>query len=157
MGLPGKFFGPRDVTFIHSINAEIFGDVVQVEVKVFKVAPSETPTNIYGESDPTVGKMFYPGIDITARVRRNDIQTNYDDFGPKRSQVVVFAFREKMLKEINFFPQVGDIIEFNFRYHEVDNVVQEQFLGGVPDKSLSIVCNTHYSRLSKISLVERQT
>jgi hypothetical protein len=61
-----------------------------------------------------------------------------------------------MLQQINFFPQVGDLILFNERYHEIDNVVQEQFLAGQPDKSLSIICNTHYSRLSKINLVDRQ-
>ena len=25
----------------------------------------------------------------------------------------MFKFREKMLKEVNFFPEVGDIVEFN--------------------------------------------
>ena len=42
------------------------------------------------------------------------------------------------------------------RYHEIDNIVQEQFLGGISDKSLSIIVNTHYARLSKLSLVNRQ-
>jgi len=48
------------------------------------------------------------------------------------------------------------MILFNDRYHEVDNVVQEQFLGGQANKSHSIICNTHYSKLSKINLVNRQ-
>ena len=58
MGLPGKFFGPKDVSFIHSINAELYGDVMQVEVTIFKIASSETNTNIYGESNPETGKSF---------------------------------------------------------------------------------------------------
>jgi hypothetical protein len=41
--------------------------------------------------------------------------------------------------------------------YEIDNVVQEQFLGGQPDKSWSLIVNTHYTRLSKLNLVERQT
>ena len=40
--------------------------------------------------------------------------------------------------------------------NEVDNVVQEQLLGGQANKSHSIICNTHYSKLSKINLVNRQ-
>ena len=61
-----------------------------------------------------------------------------------------------MLKQFNLFPEVGDLILFNERYHECDNVVQEQFLGGIDDKSHSIVVHTNYTRLSKISLVQRQ-
>ena len=49
------------------------------------------------------------------------------------------------------------MIKFNNRFHEVDNVVQEQFLGGIEDKSHSIITNTHYSRLSKLNFVERQS
>ena len=53
---------------------------------------------------------------------------------------------------------VGDEKELEARiYYEIDNVVQEQFLGGHPDKSWSLIVNTHYTRLSKINLVERQT
>jgi len=61
-----------------------------------------------------------------------------------------------MLQLINIYPEVGDVIQFNERYHEIDNVVQEQFLGGIDSKSHSIIVNTHYARISKLSLVERQ-
>jgi len=69
---------------------------------------------------------------------------------------VVFKFRENVLKLVNLYPEIGDIVRFNERYHEIDNVVQEQFLGGQEDKSHSIIVNTHYSRLTKLSFVERQ-
>jgi hypothetical protein len=90
-------------------------------------------------------------------IDRAEISTDADDFGPDRKQNVVFKMREKMLKEINFFPQTGDLVLFNNRYHEIDNVVQEQFLGGVDEKSFSIIVNTHYTRLSKVDLVVRQS
>lgn len=132
-------------------------DIIQTEVTLFKSAADQTPSNIYGESKSTVGKQFYPGIEITSLIDRASIATNYDDFGPDRKQNVVFKFREKMLKEINFFPQTGDLVLFNERYHEVDEVVQEQLLGGVDDKSFSLILNTHYTRLSKIDIIQRQS
>jgi hypothetical protein len=61
-----------------------------------------------------------------------------------------------MLKQTNLYPENGDIVVFNERFHEIDNVEQEQFLGGVDDKSFSIICDTHYSRLSKLSMFDRQ-
>jgi hypothetical protein len=157
MGLLGRWMSERDMRFIHSINAELLGEMIQTEVFLYKLAPDITNTNIYGESKPEEGKMFYPGIEMTCHIDRAEIGTEQDDFGPTRKQDVVFKFREKMLRLVNFFPEVGDIIEFNARYHEIDNVVQEQFLGGIPEKSFSIIVNTHYSRLSKLNVVKRQT
>lgn len=155
--MKGRWFSNRDVNFINSVNGELLGDVIQTEVTLFKPSADQTSANIYGESKSSVGKQFYPGIDITALIDRGEIATEVDDFGPTRKQNVVFKFREKMLKEINFFPQTGDLVLFNERYHEIDDVSQEQFLGGVDDKSFSIIVNTHYTRLSKIDIIQRQS
>lgn len=152
----GRFFSSRDMTLIQSLNAELYGDMIQTIVNLFRVAPDDTVTNIYGETDQSAGKYYFSGIEITALIDRGDITAEETEVGPDRRQNPVFKFREKMLQQVNFYPQPGDLILFNGRYHEIDNVVQEQFMGGQPDKSLSIICYTHYSRLSKINLIERQ-
>jgi hypothetical protein len=154
--LLGRYFSLRDLKFVNSVNAELSGDIVQTEVFIYKLCPQQTPVNIYGESSPQTGKVFYPGVECTCWIDRADIDTTFDQFGSDRNQTVVFKFREENMILINIYPENGDIISFNQRYHEIDNVVQEQFLGGQPEKSFSIICNTHYSRLSKLSLVERQ-
>ena len=84
-----------------------------------------------------------------------DIETTADEFGTDRKQIIQFRFRELTLKDFNLFPEVGDIIIYNDRLHEVDGVIQDQFLGSIPDKSFSIVCDTHYSRLSKAGMFIR--
>lgn len=151
----GRYMSERDLRLIKSINIELLNDVLQTEVKVYKISPELTKTNIYGETNQDTGKVFYPGIEITCIIDRADIVTEQDDFGPSRKQDVIFKFMEDMLKEINFFPEIGDIIEFNARYYEINNVIQEQFLGGIPEKSFSIIVNTHYSRLSKLNIITR--
>ena len=156
MGLRGRFFSARDMKVINSFNSELMGDIIQTTVMLFKMAADQTQTNIYGESDPATGKMFYPGVEITALIDKADIDTPYDEFGPDRNQSVVFKFRENMLKLINIYPEVGDVVSFNSQYFECDNVVQQQFLGGIEDKSHSVIVNTHYSHLSKLNFVERQ-
>ena len=156
MGLAGRYFSARDMRVQNSFNAELLGDIIQTEVTIYKISADATNVNVYGESDQQTGLTFYPGVEITALIERADITTEYSEFGPDRKQDVVFRFREDMLKLVNLFPQVGDIIMFNERYHEIDNVVQEQFRGGIAEKSLSIICNTHYSKLSKLNLVNRQ-
>ena len=157
MSLPGRYFSERDINFINSINDELLGDVIQTEVRLFKMCADVTSTNIYGESKASVGKQYYPGLDMICLVDRADMTTDANDFGPERKQNVAFKFMEKDLEKANFFPQTGDLVLFNEMYHEVDDVVQQQFLGGQPIKSFSIIVNTHYTSLSKVDLVERQS
>ena len=153
----GRFFSERDIEFFNSVNGELLEDVIQTEVTLFKACAQAMETNIYGETKASEGKQFYPGLDLVCLIDRAAIATDADDFGPNRKQNVVFKFMEQALKNIDLFPQTGDLVLFNARYHEIDNVEQEQFLGGVDDKSFSIVVNTHYTRLSKVDLVIRQS
>ena len=155
MGLKGRYFSRRDLNLVAQFNAELMGDIVEQIIQVFKISPNETKTNIYGETASETGKWYYPAIQISALVERTDMNADYDDFGPNRSQDYIFKMREKMLQQLNFYPEIGDIILFNDRYYEVDNVVQEQLLGGQPDKSHSIICNTHYTKFTSLNVLER--
>jgi hypothetical protein len=156
MGTPGRYFSPRDMKLVQSFNSELLGDIIQTEIVIYKMAAALMKSNVYGESSPETGKSYYPGIECTCHIDRADLNTDYDDFGPDRNQTVVFKFREESLKLINLYPEIGDIIKFNERYHTINNVIQEQFVGGIDSKSLSIICNTNYSRISNLSIVKRQ-
>lgn len=156
--LPGRFFSRRDMNLLHSINSELFNDIIEIVVQVFKVAVNETQTNVYGESDSETGKTFYNGIDISCLYEPSDTSSDSSKkVGLDRNQNLTFKFRERDCIKTNFFPEAGDLILFNERYYEINNVVQQQFLGGHPDKSISLIVSTNYTRLSKINLVERQT
>lgn len=155
MGLRGRYFSQRDLNLVAQFNAELMGDIVEVLIQVFKISPTETKTNIYGETASETGKWYMPAIQISSLVERADMTAEYDDFGPSRNQDYVFKMREKMLKQVNFYPEIGDIVLFNDRYYEIDNVVQEQLLGGQPDKSHSIICNGHYTKITSLNVLER--
>jgi len=155
MGLRGRYFSQRDLNLVNQFNAELMGDIVEVLVQIFKISPTETKTNIYGETAAETGKWYMPAIQISALVERADMTAEYDDFGPNRNQDYVFKMREKMLKHVNFYPEIGDVVLFNDRYYEIDNVVQEQLLGGQPDKSHSIICNGHYTKITSLNVLER--
>jgi hypothetical protein len=143
--------------FVTGISEELLREVVQTEVTFFKISPESTKVNQYGESSPATGKQYFPGIDFTCLVDRADMTTDADDFGPDRKQNVAFKFLESDLEAAKCFPQTGDLVYFNDMYHEVTDVVQQQFVAGQPDKSFSIIVNTNYTSLSKVDIVERQT
>lgn len=155
MGLKGRYFGQRDLDIINSWNAELMGDIIENLVEIFKISPSATVTNIYGETDSNTGKWYEPGVLISSLIERADMATEEDDFGPNRTQNHIFKLREKMCIQINFYPEIGDIIFWNDKYFEIDNVVQEQLLGGIAEKSHSIICSAHYTKLSVLNIVKR--
>lgn len=155
MGLKGRYFSERDLRVINSWNAELMGDIAENLITIFKIAPNETKTNIYGETSADTGKWYLPGIQISTLVERSDMEAEYDDFGPNRRQDHIFKMREKMLRDLNFYPEIGDMIFWNDRYYEIDNVVQEQLLGGQSEKSHSIICNTHYTKITSLNIAQR--
>ena len=150
----GRYFSQRDMNLVHSLNAELMGDIMEVLVDIFKVSAQETKVNLYNETDPNTGKWYLPAVRLSVIVDRPEMTTEHDDFGPNRAQVHTFKFREKMCKQVDYYPEIGDIIYWNDRYYELDNVVQEQLLGGQTDKSHSIICTGHYTRLSFLNITE---
>ncbi len=155
MSLRGRYFSERDLRVINSWNAELMGNIIENLATIYKIAPNETKTNIYGETSAETGKWYMPAIQISVLVERPDMESEYDDFGPNRRQDHIFKMREKMLRELNFYPEIGDIVFWNDRYYEVDNVVQEQLLGGQSEKSHSIIVNTHYTKITSLNIIQR--
>ena len=143
------------MNFVNSVNAELMGDIIENLITIFKIAPNETKTNIYGETSAETGKWYLPAVQVSCLVDRPEMETEQDDFGPSRTQNHIFKMREKMLKQIEFYPEIGDLVFWNDRYYEVDNVVQEQLLGGQADKSHSIICNTHYTKITSLNIAPR--
>ena len=155
MGLKGRYFSQRDLNLVGQFNAELMGDIIENLVQIFKICPDETKTNIYGETSQDTGKWYFPAIQISTLVERPEMTSDYDDFGPTRNQTHVFKLREKMCIELNFYPEIGDVILWNDRYYEIDNVVQEQLLGGQSEKSHSILCSAHYTKYTSLNIRER--
>lgn len=151
----GRYFSLRDRNFVSAINNELKNNIVEISVSIFKIAPNETTINIYGEANN--GKSFYSGIDIYCWIERSDLESEDEGFGVDRNQDLEFRFTEEDLKDRNFYPEAGDLIFFNQRYYEIENIFNDkQLLGGQPDKNLSFLVKTHYTKLSSINLVNRQ-
>jgi hypothetical protein len=87
-------------------------------------------------------------------IQRDEAQSNYEGFGADTSQNVEFRFNRFTLKEKQFYPEVGDIIFHNDGYFEIDNVREEQLIGGRVEtgdgEKFTIVCSTFMTRRSSI-------
>ena len=151
----GRYFSQRDLNMINSLNGELMGEIIENLVQIFKICPNETKTNVYGETSSETGKWYFPAIQVSVLIERAEMTAEFDDFGPNRNQDHVFKMREKMLKQLEFYPEIGDVVSWNDRYYEIDNVIQEQLLGGQAEKSHSIICNSHYTKYTSLNIMER--
>ena len=61
------------------------------------------------------------------------------------------------MKLKNIYPQVGDVVLWENAFFEISNIVENQFLGGQPEKNYSLLCNAHMTRKSKLNILPRET
>ena len=147
-----------------NINKELLDNVIQQEVDYYRINLENTNTNIYGEA--VKNKVYDSPVRLTCLIERGDQTFNIDDqFGSDASQQYTFRFLHRRLVELSLWPEVGDLIENRGNFYEIDNINENQFVVGKdadysknvgPEygESWSIVCVAHYTRVSKLQIIE---
>jgi|TARA_A200000159_G_C7330883_1_gene342867 hypothetical protein len=148
----GRYFSRRDVRMMNSLNGELLSSIIEQTVVIYRIDAESTQENMYGES---LNKFYFDGIEIQCLVENDPESTVYEGFGPDVKKGTVFKFHQKLCEIKDIYPQIGDIVAWENAYFEIENVVENQFLGGQPEKNYSLLCNAHISRNSKINLRER--
>jgi hypothetical protein len=144
-----QFVSQRDIDFFDGLNSELIDSIIDTKINVFKVSLHDTEVNLYGES---TSKVYFSGVIVGCLITPDDSAVDMVEYGPDISQAVSFAFHKKTLQAQNLYLEIGDIIEWNGGYHEVNNIIENQFISGQTAHSHSIVCTTHLTRKSKLKL-----
>lgn len=144
-----RFTLQRDITFFEGISRELVDAVITTAVILYKLVIENSKTNLYGES---LSKTYYSGVECNAMIERQDSTVIYEGFGSDVTQTVDFRFNRFSLKDTGFYPEIGDIIFHNDTYFEVDNVREDQLIGGRTGEQehFSIICSTFMSRKNTI-------
>jgi len=146
-----RFALARDIKFFEGISRELVDAIIETAVVLYKLVIEDSKTNLYGES---LNKSYYQGVNCTAIIQRDDTQANYEGFGADQSQNVEFRFNRFQLKEVGFYPEIGDIIYHNDAYFEISNVREDQLIAGRVEsgdgQNFSIICQTFMTRRSSI-------
>ena len=147
-----RFALDRDINFFKSISRELVDAVIETTVVLYKLVIEDVKTNLYGES---LNKSYYQGLQCTAVIERDDTSVSYEGFGPDSGQNVQFRFNRFTLEEKNFYPEIGDIIYHNDAYFEIDNVREDQLIGGQSGEKFSLIVSTFMTRRSTIQTEDR--
>lgn len=153
------FHGKRDASLVHKLNMELIADIIDTEVAIYKLSLENTKTNLYEESDK---KVYHLPIKVPSIINREQQTFEGTEFGQDYNQNCTFGFIREYLKNVSTYIEVGDVIEYNGEYWEVDSIIENQYFGGKnPDYSfaterwghnVSIIANTHLTRRSRINV-----
>ena len=149
------FFVPqKEINLIDSMNEELIDEILGQSVDIYKVSIDNTDDNIYGESST---KYYENGFRVNCMILFNEPEVNLDEFGTDVNATVEMYFQRNNLASgsLNFFPEVGDIVDWNNFYWEINGVTEPQLIGGHPNFNHAIKATAHRSRLSSINIEER--
>jgi hypothetical protein len=157
------FGGQRDISLFRSLNKELLHRFIDTEVLVYKLNLNSTNTNLYEESD---NKVYNSAVLIHTLATVDSQEWITEDYGADLTQNAVFAFLRDDLVEKDLPIEIGDVIEYRSRFFEVDGVEENQsVVGKFPDNwfggnshgySVSIICQTHMTRQSKVNIVKNR-
>ena len=101
---------------------------------------------MYGEA--VGGKNFKKGVQLACIVEANDFDYNTDEFGPDAQQDAQFHILRESLLELSLIPEIGDIVEWNYGFFEVNGILENQLIGGMQENNWSVTLQTFLSRQS---------
>jgi len=139
----------RDIKFFNSLSNELLNRIIKTIIVVYKIS-TETETNLYGESTQ---KTYTQGLQIGVLMTHDEQVTDSSEgYGPDVSQTITAAFHREMIASRDFYPEVGDIIEWNESYFEINSIVENQLIGGITNKNYSIVATANMVSRDKLQL-----
>ena len=147
------FFIPqKEVDFFDVLNEELIDDVLGQYVDIYKVSLENTDENIYGESSK---KYYNQGFRVNCLISFEEPTTNLNDFGADKEVNIEVYFHRNSLEEANFYPEPGDVIDWNSFYFEISGVNEPQLIGGHQYFKHEIKVSAHRIRLSSLQIIER--
>ena len=154
-----RYYPKKDLDTIEKFNRELIGEpnlskdgIIDQFVILYRVSVYETESNMYGEASE--GKVYQQPVKLPCIVNAEGFDFNTDDFGVDNRQSVSFAFQRAYLVEVDLKPEIGDIMQWNDGYFEVDKFNENQLIGGNFDNSHSIVVSANLVRRPTVNLEE---
>ena len=149
------FFIPqKEFDLINQMNEELIDEIVGQSVDIYKVNVDNTKENIYGESST---KYYDVGFRVNCLIDFTEPEIVQEEFGADLNSNITMYFQRENLASgsLNFYPEIGDIVDWNEFYWEINGTTEPQLFAGHPNFKHNIVATAHRSRLSSLQIEER--
>ena len=155
MSRTSPFFIPQEeIDTIDSMNEELIDEIIGQSVDIYKVSIDNTDENVYGESTT---KYYEVGFRVNCLILFNEPEIIQDEFGADENSSIEMYFQRNNLSSgsLNFYPEMGDIVDWNEHYWEINGTTEPQLIAGNPAYKHSIKATAHRARLSSLQIEER--
>ena len=147
------FFVPqKEVDLFDAFNEELIDEIIGQTVDIYKISIENTEENMYGESTT---KYYNDGFRVNCLINYIEPETELNDLGPDLNTSIEMYFHRTTLSEAEFYPEIGDIVDWNGHYFEMNSVTEPQLIAGHQGFKHSIIVKAHRSRLSGLQIEER--
>lgn len=155
------FGSARDYSLVTKFNRELVYKLVDTEVGYYKFVLDQSRVNLYGEG---VSKVYYQPVRTPIYISRSPNDAVQTDAGIDAMVAIEFYILRDTMLTLNIVPEIGDVINWDDKYYEIDNTTENQYFAGKnPDTwikgnnfggSLSFMCNAHQMRESQLQLLD---
>ena len=146
------FFVPqKEIQLFDVMNEELIDEIVGQTVDIYKISVDDTEENMYGESTT---KYYDKGFRVNCLISFES-EVIQDEFGADLDANMEMYFHRNTLKDANFYPEIGDIVDWNNFYWEIDGVKSPQLIAGHPEYNHQILATAHRARMSSLQIEER--
>jgi len=155
MSRTSPFFLPqKEIDTIDSMNEELIDEIIGQSVDIYKVSIDNTDENVYGESTT---KYYEVGFRVNCLILFNEPEVIQEEFGADVNSSIEMYFQRNNLASgsLNFYPEMGDIVDWNNYYWEINGATEPQLIAGHPAYNHSIKATAHRARLSSLQIEER--
>jgi|TARA_R100000152_G_C6653157_1_gene94201 hypothetical protein len=147
------FFVPqKEVDLIDAFNEELIDEIVGQTVDIYKITVDETTENMYGESTT---KYYDAAFRVNCLILFNEPEVEDNGVGADVNNTIEMYFHRTTLSEANFYPEIGDIVEWNNFYYEMNSIVEPQLIAGHQKFHHEIRAVAHRIRTSSLQIEER--
>ena len=148
------FFVPqKEINLFDTMNEELIDEIVGQVVDIYKVEVDETTANVYGESST---KYFGKGFRVNCLINFTEPTIEIEDgVGSDLNTSIEMYFHRNSLDEANFYPEIGDIVDWNNFYFEINSATEPQLIAGHTNFNHQIKATAHRMRISSLQIEER--
>jgi len=155
------FGSARDYSLVTKFNRELVYKLVDTEVGYYKFVLDQSRVNLYGEG---TSKVYYQPVRTPIYISRSPNDAVQTDAGIDAMVAIEFYILRDTMLTLNIVPEIGDIINWDDKYYEIDNTTENQYFAGKNPNtwvkgndfggSLSFMCNGHQVRESQLQLLD---
>ena len=155
--MASRYWPTRDTNLAKRFNDELVGNlkdgkdgIIGQDVILYRVSVYDTKTNMYGEAGE--GKTYAAGVKLSCIIEAEDFDWETNEFGPDARQNITIHFQRDMLIDVDFRPDIGDIVSWNLGYFEINGTNENQLVAGDYNKNWTISCTANLTRISTLNI-----